>query len=181
MRTKYDAKIDLLGHLPLFRSCTSRELVELAKITTESQVPAGRILCHEGEIGRECFVVVEGEAMVTMSGARLADLGPGDLFGEMALLDDDPRVASVTAATDMRLLVLSRAEFQDLLAKMPTVTRRILRGVAARLRAADHELHPGPVDAWDGITADRVSEKRSHDNTELVGVVAGQRPMRYPC
>jgi CRP/FNR family transcriptional regulator, cyclic AMP receptor protein len=126
----------------LFHSCTKDELRELASITTETTVCAGHVLCKEGATGREFFVVVDGEAIVTIAGEQVATVAPGGFCGEMALLDGGPRVATVTAATDMTVLVVSQPEFFELVGEVPTVTRRILAGVAARLRTADAQLHP---------------------------------------
>ena len=142
---KTDAKIDHLAEVGLFKSCTRSELKELAKISTETEVPTGQVLCREGGVGREFFVVVDGKASVTIAGDDVATIGPGGFFGEMALLDGGPRVATVTAVTPMRVLVLSRPEFVDLLAHVPSASRRILEAVGARLREADLQLHPSRV------------------------------------
>jgi CRP-like cAMP-binding protein len=142
MSTKHDKKIQSLAQVTLFHGCGRHELQELAKITTEVDVTAGHRLCKQGDTGREFFVVVDGEATVNIAGDDVANIGPGGFFGEMALLDGGPRVATVTAASDMHLLVLSRSEFLELLAEAPTVTRNILEGVGARLRTADGQLHP---------------------------------------
>jgi CRP-like cAMP-binding protein len=145
MLQRADSKIDHLADVGLFKSCTRSELKELAKISTQTEIPAGHAFCREGEAGREFFVVIDGEAKVTIGGDDVATVGPGGFVGEMALLDGGPRVATVTALTPMRLLVLSRAEFVELLAHVPSASRRILEGLGARLRAADAQLHPGRV------------------------------------
>jgi CRP/FNR family transcriptional regulator, cyclic AMP receptor protein len=141
MLPRHDRKLDHLGEIDLFRRCTRRQLHELSKLTTELDVDRGTVLCREGEIGRECFVVGRGEATVTIAGEHVATLGPGEFFGELALLDGERRVATVTAATDMGLVVLSRRDFEALLDAMPTVSRQILRSVGHRLRVADTQLH----------------------------------------
>ena len=138
---KHDARIDQLAEVSLFRACTHSELRELARITTELEAPAGAVLCREGVTGNDCFVIVEGDARVTIGGEDVSTLGPGEFFGEMALLDGGPRVATVTAASDMRLLVLSRQEFATLLTTVPSVSRRMLAAIGARLRLADTQLH----------------------------------------
>jgi CRP/FNR family transcriptional regulator, cyclic AMP receptor protein len=142
---KHDARLDLLGKVSLFSSCSQAELKELAKITTEMDASAGTVLCREGGAGHTCFVVIDGDAAVTIDGEQVDQVGPGGFFGEMALLDGGPRVATVTATTDMRLLVLSRPEFSRLLADVPSVSRKMLTAVGARLRAAHAQLHPGRV------------------------------------
>ena len=135
--SKYDPKIEHLAAIRPFRRCTRRQLHELARLTTELDAARGAVLCREGDVGRECFIVRDGEATVTIGGDQIATIGPGGVVGELALLDGEPRVATVTAATDMRLVVLSRPEFNKVLADIPSVSRGILESVGARLRAAD--------------------------------------------
>lgn len=142
---KHDARLDLLSKVSLFSGCSQSELKELAKITTEMDASAGTVLCREGGAGHTCFIVVDGEAKVTIDGEEVGTVGPGGFFGEMALLDGGPRVATVTAATDMRLLELSRPEFSTLLADLPSVSRKMLTALGARLREAHAQLHPGRV------------------------------------
>ena len=144
---KSDAKLDLLGQVSLFSACSKDELKALAKITTRIDVPRGKELCREGDIGHDCFIVVDGEAQVTINGEEIDTIGAGGFFGEMALLDGGPRVATVAAVTDMRLLVLTRPEFRTLLADMPSVSQKLLTAVGARLRQAHELLHPRRVGA----------------------------------
>jgi CRP-like cAMP-binding protein len=141
---KHDSTIDHLAQVSLFRGCTRKELHKLWSITTPAHLPAGRVVCEEGQPGHEFFVVVDGQATVTIGGDQVNAIGPGGFFGEMALLDGGPRVATVTAATDMDVLVMSRREFVTLLADVPTVSRRMLEALGARLRTADRQLHPSP-------------------------------------
>jgi CRP/FNR family cyclic AMP-dependent transcriptional regulator len=142
MRHKHDGRIEQLRQVALFQACTQSELRELASITTEIDATAGTVLCRQGEVGRECYIVIEGEATVTIGDADIDTVGPGGFFGEMALLDGGPRVATVTAASAMRLLVLSRPEFTQLLYDVPSVSAKLLAGVGARLREAQAQLHP---------------------------------------
>ena len=143
MLKRQDEKIDRLAQVPLFSACTKKELRELAKITTDASAATGQVLCTENESGNECYIVVDGQATVTIGGQHVATIGGGGFFGEMALLDGGPRIATVTAATDMELLVLSRREFLELIDQVPSVTRRLLEGLGARLRDADLRLQPG--------------------------------------
>jgi CRP-like cAMP-binding protein len=145
MFNKHDARIDRLAEVSLFRACSHSELRELARITTELEAPAGAVLCREGATGTDCFVIVEGDVTVTIAGEEVGTIGPGGFFGEMALLDGGPRVATVTALTDLRLLVLSRQEFASLLTNVPSVCRRMLAAIGARLRLAESQLHPARV------------------------------------
>ena len=145
MFNKHDARIERLAEVSLFRACSHSELRELARITTELEAPAGAILCREGATGTDCFVVIEGEAKVTIGDDDVTAIGPGGFFGEMALLDGGPRVTTVTAVSDMRLLVLSRQEFASLLTSVPSVCWRMLAAIGARLRLANAQLHPERV------------------------------------
>jgi CRP-like cAMP-binding protein len=145
MLKKHDARVERLASVSLFASCTQSELRELAGITTEMDAPAGTVFCREGASGADCFVVIDGEAQVTIGGDHVGSIGPGGFFGEMALLDGGPRVATVTASSDMRVLVLSRQEFASLLTRVPSVSRRMLAAIGARLRLANSQLHPSRV------------------------------------
>jgi CRP-like cAMP-binding protein len=145
MLKTHDARAHALEGVTLFRGCSKKELQALARITTEVAVPEGRVLCREGDYGQECFIIISGEAGVTIGADDVATIGPGGVVGEMALLDGGPRVATVTALTEMDLLVLSRSEFDRLLDDFPKVSRRMLEAFAARLRGADAALHEGKL------------------------------------
>jgi CRP-like cAMP-binding protein len=132
-----DAKVRLLSGVPLFSPCAKHELRRIAALVDEVEAPKGKMLVREGDQGAEFFVVVEGSATVTRRGRKVATVGPGSFFGELALLDQGPRAATVTADTDMQLLVLSSRAFSAILYDMPSVSRGILRGMAKRLRSAE--------------------------------------------
>jgi CRP-like cAMP-binding protein len=136
-RRRRTGKREALASVPLFRSCNKRELGLIASLVDEIEIPKGRVLTRQGEPGRECFVITEGEASATMRGRRSARLRAGSCFGEMALLDQGPRSATVTAETDMRVLVLGSREFSTLIDRVPTVARRIMQALAERLREAE--------------------------------------------
>ncbi len=129
--------LEHLARVPLFSSCSKRELAQLASRTTEVSVPAGRVLVREDTPGYEFFVIVSGRAQVTRGGRLVAELGTGDFFGELALLDRGPRDATVTAVTDVRAIVLTRDEFLDALAVAPPMTLNLLSGLSRRLRTRD--------------------------------------------
>jgi len=111
------------------------ELVQLAKVTEDLEVPAGKVLCREGEAGREFFVIVEGEVEVTKGARSLGTGGPGDFFGEIALVERAPRTATVTARTPLRFFVLTSQSFWSLLDRSPGVERKVLRALARRVLA----------------------------------------------
>jgi CRP/FNR family transcriptional regulator, cyclic AMP receptor protein len=130
----HDGKTRVLGDLALFAGCSPVQLRRIASLTTVIDVSPGRTLCRQGAPGREFFVVVDGEATVTIDGTDVGTMGPGCGFGEIALLTPEGRrTATVTAATAMTLVVLSRVEFAALFEAAPSVARRILQDSTARL------------------------------------------------
>ncbi len=136
-RQSRDAKIHLLSGVSLFSTCAKHELRRIAALVDEIDAPKGKTLAREGDTGAEFFVVVEGTATASRGGRRVATIGPGSFFGELALLDQGPRAATVTADTDMQLLVLTSRAFFDLVDDLPSVNRKILGGMAERLRSAE--------------------------------------------
>ena len=132
-----EAKVRLLAGVDLFGGCSKSELSRVAALVDEIDVPAGKELTREGESGWEFFVIAEGNARATRNGRRIASFGPGSFFGEMALLDQGPRSATVSAETDMQLLVLTSRGFFTLVDDTPSVARKVLAGMAERLRAAE--------------------------------------------
>lgn len=134
--------IDRLAHLrglPIFADCTDDELAEIDGLSDEIRVPAGRFLIRQGDIGREFIIVIEGQAVVTRDDIAVARLGPGDFFGELALLAATERNATVTAETDLLVTVIDRRGFQTLLEDSPSLTRSLLRSTAKRLAELDEE------------------------------------------
>ena len=129
------AKTDILNGLSLFDQCSKKDLQEIAKLTDEIDFKKDRVLMTEGERGREFYVLLEGRAEVTRSGKRIATLGPGAMIGEMALVSEKPRNATVTLATDAHLLVLTENRFQRLLAQHPSIQAKVMRSLADRLAA----------------------------------------------
>ncbi len=125
----------------LFSACTNSELRRIRSSLDEVQVPKGKVLVEEGRIGLEFFLIVDGRAAVTRRGRKVVTLGPGDHFGELALLDRRPRSASVVSETEMDLLVLSQRQFNSLLQSVPTISRKMLAAMANRLREADAKAY----------------------------------------
>lgn len=131
------AKKDLMASIPLFRGCSSRELAHISRLATRVDVPSGKVLAREGTAGELFYVIDRGEADVTIGGALVAQLKEGGFFGEMALLDDLPRTATVTATTPMVLYAIKAADFGRFLDESPSVLRSILKTVSERLRSAE--------------------------------------------
>jgi CRP-like cAMP-binding protein len=133
-----DVFIGHLSEVPLFSALSRKELNLVARRAEDVQVPAGRVLVSEGSTGAEFFVILSGTAKVSRRGRKVATLGPGAAFGELALLDRAPRNATVTAESDMELVVLGQREFGGLLDDVPGFARKLLTGMARRLREADN-------------------------------------------
>jgi CRP-like cAMP-binding protein len=128
-----DTKVDALKSAPLFEGLSKAELGELAKASEDLEVAAGKTLCKEGEVGQEFFVIVEGEAEVTRNGEHLATRSSGEFFGEIALLQEAPRMATVTAQTPLRFFVLTRQGFRHMIRDNPEIERKVLQALARRL------------------------------------------------
>jgi CRP-like cAMP-binding protein len=129
--------IELLGRIPLFSGCSKNELRAIASLTTEVDFQAGSVLTRQGDPGDECFVIVEGSVEVSIDDRVLAELGAGQVVGEMSLLDQGPRTATVTAKTGVKVLVLNPLEFMSMLDSSPGVAKKLLRSLAQRLRAVE--------------------------------------------
>ena len=122
-----------LKGVPLFEGLSRKELVQLERICEDLQVESGKVLCEESQIGHEFFVIVDGKVQVTRKGRRVATLGGGDFVGEIALVTELPRTATVTAETPVRLFVMTSREFHAVLDQNPNVERKVLRALARRL------------------------------------------------
>jgi CRP-like cAMP-binding protein len=133
VRLGRNAKVDLIRKVPLFALCSRAEIAEVASIADEIDVPAGKELTREEDRGREFFVLLEGGADVRRKGRKLNTLGPGDFFGEIALVSRSPRTATVTTTADSRLLVITATAFRGLLEHSPRIQIRVLEALADRL------------------------------------------------
>lgn len=129
-----DSKLADLGRLWLFSSLSKKELGILGRAADEVRVPKGKVLTEEGKPGHEFFLVIEGQAVITRGGREVARTGPGQVFGELSLLDRGPRSATVTAETDMTLLVLGQREFSGVIDEVPGLAHKLLATLAAKLR-----------------------------------------------
>jgi CRP-like cAMP-binding protein len=128
-----NAKVDLLKRVPLFAGCTKAELRELATIADEIDLREGVALTREGKPAHEFLVIVDGTARVTQKGRTLADLGPGDWLGEIALLTKSNRTATVTTTSRVRALVVTDRGFRRLVEAMPSIAMKVMTSVADRL------------------------------------------------
>jgi len=124
----------LLGQVPLFAACSDKELERLARHADVVDFPAGQTLMSEGDMGHEFFVIIDGEVGVVIGGDTVAKLGPGQYVGETALLDPGPRTATVTALHDTSAVLLASREFYAAVDESPVLARKLLQGMAKRLR-----------------------------------------------
>ena len=133
MALRTNAKTELLREVPLFARCSKRELAEVASLADEIDLREGKELTRQGERGREFFVLIEGEAEVRQDGKRVRKLGPGDFFGEIALVSRIPRTATVVATTPVRALVVTDRAFRTLLEHSPQIQLKVLEALAERV------------------------------------------------
>jgi CRP/FNR family cyclic AMP-dependent transcriptional regulator len=130
----HDTKVDALSRAPLFSELSKHELGELAKVTEDLEVDEGKALTREGDLGREFFVIVDGAVSVTKDGQELRKLGPGDFFGEIALVYENARrTATVTATTPLRFFVLTRQSFRSLLEHQHEIEEKVMAVLEQRL------------------------------------------------
>jgi len=133
MALRRDAKTELLKKVPLFADCSKGELRQLARIADEVDIREGTVMTREGRTGREFFVIEDGTVRVARDGRKLADLGPGSWFGEIALLTRTPRTATATATSAVRALVITDRDFRKLIQEAPSIAVKVLDSVAERL------------------------------------------------
>ena len=132
-----DEKLDLLHSIPLFDRFDRKHLERLGMLTDEVDVPAGKVLIRQGELGDDLMVIVSGTVTVERDGAKINTLKPGEFFGEIALSDRGPRTATVTADAPCRLLVNSHRDFHALMDEFPEAATEVLVTLAHRVRGLD--------------------------------------------
>jgi CRP-like cAMP-binding protein len=136
MKLRKNAKVALIGKIPLFKHCSARELGEIAAIADELDLKEGTELTKEGKAGREFFAIVEGTADVLMGGKWINSVHQGDFLGEIALITGRPRTATVKATSPVRVLVITARDFRRLLENAPEIQRKVLLSMAERLADA---------------------------------------------
>ena len=134
-KVKRDAKLQLLAGVPLFAGCSKADLRWVAGATGEEAFAAGDEVIREGEPGFDFFVIAEGEADVRRAGRKVSSMGPGEFFGEIALVADVPRTATIVARTDLVLLTITDLDFRDLVMDQPSIARNVLRSLGERIAA----------------------------------------------
>jgi CRP-like cAMP-binding protein len=124
---------DRLAEIPLFASLTKRERAQVARAADEVEVPEGKRLVEQGRFAYEFVAIEEGTAEVVQDGQTIAQLGPGDFFGEISLVSDVPRTATVKATSPVRTLVITDRSFRRLMNDQPEIQSKVLAALAARL------------------------------------------------
>ena len=134
-----DEKLDHLRRVPLFEKLGTAELERLGQLTDEVEVGLDRVLAEQGTIGHEFFIVLDGRVMVLRGNTPVRELGPGDFFGEIALVESVPRTATVRAEGIVRLLVIGHREFHALMDEFPSIRTAVMDALAERLRRTEDD------------------------------------------
>src|SRR5438034_10392887 len=132
--------VELLARVPLFSSLSKRHLKNVAELTKEERFAEKETIAEEGQPGDDFYVLVEGEARVVRRGRTINRLMPGDFFGEIALLDEGPRTATIIAETPVSLLSLNRKPFHAVLRREPAIVLKMLETLAVRVRNQERSL-----------------------------------------
>jgi CRP/FNR family cyclic AMP-dependent transcriptional regulator len=133
VRSRQNSKVDAIAHVPLFAAASRSELKKIASIADEIDLREGKEMTREGAPGREFFVIVDGTADVRRKGRKVRSLGAGDFFGEIALVSQKPRTATVTATSPVRALVITERSFRRLLEEQPAIGSKVMRALAERV------------------------------------------------
>ena len=133
MIVRRDEKVRLISRVPLFEECSQAELARIAAIATQIEIPKGEVLLKQGERGDDFFVLVKGSADVRKGKTHVRSLKAGDFAGEIALLSDTPRTATVTATSPVTALRATRKGFSELLTTSPAIQKKVLVALANRV------------------------------------------------
>jgi len=134
-------QLESLGSVALFNACSRKELEKVAKAGDEITMTAGTLIVDQGQMGREAFVILEGEVIVKRNARKVASLGVGDVVGELSLLDHGPRTATAVCETDCTLLVIDQRRFLGVLDDVPAISHKLMASLAGRIRALDRQYY----------------------------------------
>jgi CRP/FNR family transcriptional regulator, cyclic AMP receptor protein len=135
------ATIEHLRNVPLFASCSNKDLEKIAKAGDEIAMTAGQLIIDQGQTGKEAFVLLSGSATVRRNGKKITTIGAGAMVGELSLLDHGPRTATVVLETDASLLVISQRHFLAVLDDVPALAHKLLATLAGRIRDFDRQYY----------------------------------------
>jgi CRP/FNR family cyclic AMP-dependent transcriptional regulator len=130
-------KVDLIASVSIFKGVGRRDLERIASLMDEVDLPAGRVVMRQGETGNDMFVIASGKVSIERNGRVIGERGPGSAIGEMSLLSEGPRTATVTTLEPSRVLLAGHREFHALMNDHPTVRMAILEGLANKIRVLD--------------------------------------------
>lgn len=133
MRLHKDAKVELISRVPPFAHCSKKELRMIATLADQIEWPEGKTMIMEGRLGSEFFILIEGTASVSQDGGKLRDLAAGEWVGEIALISDVPRTATVVTTSPIRALVMTRGGFSQLMKDSPSIAVKVLAGLGERV------------------------------------------------
>jgi CRP-like cAMP-binding protein len=133
--------LETLKSVSLFSNCSKKELETVAKASDEVTMTEGTLLMDQGQMGREAFIILMGDVAVKRNGRKVATLGPGDVVGEMSLLDKGPRTASVIATSDVTVLVIDSRRFLAVIDDIPSIAHKLLAALAGRIREFDRQTY----------------------------------------
>jgi CRP-like cAMP-binding protein len=128
-----------LHGVPWFAACSDEQLTEIGRIAERLQVQQGEVILREGRLGRELFIILDGTVVVTRAGRVVNEWGPGSYFGELAAIEASPRSATVTATSDLDVLIVGPREFEAMM-EIPGFRNALLVGMSRRIREADDKL-----------------------------------------
>ena len=134
MTLSHDRRAELLSAARLFDGVDAAGMARLAAVVVEVDFPRDHVIARQGDIGSGLFVITSGRVRVVRDGLPIAELGPGEFFGELSVLDGRPRTAQVVATEPTTCLALSTWDFESVVREEPSVALAILRGLAGRLR-----------------------------------------------
>ena len=140
MATHTDEKLELLKRTPLLAGLGRKDLEEVGRLADEVDLKADHVLMREGDVGREFFVIVEGQVRIDKGGRSIRTMGPGEFVGDIALVTERPRTATATTETPCRLLVLGHREFHQLMDQYPSIRLSVLESMAIRLRDLEPDV-----------------------------------------
>jgi CRP-like cAMP-binding protein len=134
-------QLESLGKVALFSGCSKKELEKVARATDEITMTAGTMIMDQGQMGREAFVIVDGEVTVKRNNRKVATLDAGNVVGEMSLLDKGPRTATVVCETDCTLLVIDQRRFRGVVDDIPAISHKLMSSLASRIRELDRQYY----------------------------------------
>jgi CRP-like cAMP-binding protein len=140
MATHTDEKLELLKRTPLLAGLGRKDIEEVGRLADEVDLKADHVLMREGDLGREFFVIVEGQVRIDKGGRTIRSMGPGEFVGDIALVTERPRTATATTETPCRLLVLGHREFHQLMDQYPSIRLSVLESMAVRLRDLEPDV-----------------------------------------